>query len=195
MNPMKNPMPARKLDAQATEVVLQEWLKLEERSKNHTPPAALNPGEIWRGQTGLDAITGMMEGRTPPATMGLHMNFSIVHVSLGKVIFQGRPQNTHLNPMGTVHGGWYATILDSALGCAVHTMLPAGRGYTTSQLNLQLVRSIPLGVARVQAVGEVVHCGRQLATAQSQLRGPDGSLYAHATCTCLIFDLPESTSR
>ena len=192
---MKNPMPARQLDAQATEVVLQEWLKLEERSKNHTPPAALNPGEIWRGQTGLDAITGMMKGRTPPATMGLHMNFSIVHVSLGKVIFQGRPQNTHLNPMGTVHGGWYATILDSALGCAVHTMLPAGRGYTTSQLNLQLVRSIPLGVARVQAVGEVVHCGRQLATAQSQLRGPDGSLYAHATCTCLIFDLPESTSR
>ena len=91
--------------------------------------------------------------------------------------------------------GWYATILDSALGCAVHTMLPAGRGYTTSQLNLQLVRSIPLSVERVQAVGEVVHCGRQLATAQSQLLGPDGSLYAHATCTCLIFDLPESTSR
>jgi len=192
---MKNPMPARKLDAQATEVVLQEWLKLEERSKNHTPPAALNPGEIWRGQTGLDAITGMMEGRTPPATMGLHMNFSIVHVSRGKVIFQGRPQNTHLNPMGTVHGGWYATILDSALACAVHTMLPAGRAYTTSQLNLHLVRSIPLGVARVQAVGEVVHCGRQLATAEGQLLGPDGSLYAHATCTCLIFDLPESTTR
>jgi len=192
---MKNPMSARKLDAQATEVVLQEWLKLEEKSQIHTPPAPLNPGEIWRGQTGLDAITGMMEGRTPPATMGLHMNFSIVHVSLGQVIFQGRPQNTHLNPMGTVHGGWYATILDSALGCAVHTMLPAGRGYTTSQLNLQLVRSIPLGVARVQAVGEVVHCGRQLATAEGQLLGPDGSLYAHATCTCLIFDLPESTSR
>ena len=192
---MKNPMSARKLDAQATEVVLQEWLKLEEKSQIHTPPAPLNPGEIWRGQTGLDAITGMMEGRTPPAPMGLHMNFSIVHVSLGKVIFQGRPQNTHLNPMGTVHGGWYATILDSALGCAVHTMLPAGRGYTTSQLNLHLVRSIPLGVARVQAVGEVVHCGRQLATVEGQLLGPDGSLYAHATCTCLIFDLPESTSR
>jgi uncharacterized protein (TIGR00369 family) len=97
--------------------------------------------------------------------------------------------------MGTVHGGWYATILDSALGCAVHTMLPAGRGYTTTQLNLQLVRSIPLGVERVQAVAHVVHCGRQLATAQSQLFGPDGSLYAHATCNCLIFELPESTTR
>jgi uncharacterized protein (TIGR00369 family) len=113
----------------------------------------------------------------------------------GEVAFVGAPLFEHTNPMGTVHGGWYATILDSALGCAVHTMLPAGRGYSTSQLNLQLVRSIPLGVERVQAVGEVVHCGRQLATAQSQLRGPDGSLYAHATCNCLIFDLPESTSR
>ena len=142
-----------------------------------------------------EAITGMLEGRTPPAPIGANQNFCIVQASLGKVIFQGRPQNTHLNPMGTVHGGWYATILDSALGCAVHTMLPAGRGYTTSQLNLQLVRSIPLSVERVQAVAEVVHCGRQLATAQSQLLGPDGCLYAHATCTCLIFDLPESTPR
>jgi len=119
------------------------------------------------------------------------MNFFLVEVSEGRVIFQGRPQPAHLNPMGTVHGGWYATILDSALGCAVHTMLPLGRAYTTSQLNLQLVRSIPLGEQRVQAVGEVVHCGRQIATAQGQLRGPDGTLYAHATCTCMIFDIPE----
>jgi len=186
---------AKKLDAQAAQAVLQDWLKLEEKTRGHAPPTAQQPGEIWRGQTGLEAITGMMDGRTPPAPMGMHLNFCIVHASPGQVIFQGRPQSTHLNPMGTVHGGWYATILDSALGCAVHTVLPAGRGYTTTHLNLQLVRSIPLGVERVQAVAEVVHCGRQLATAQSQLLGPDGSLYAHATCTCLIFDLPESTPR
>ena len=192
---MNNPPQRNKLDAHAAQAVLEDWLKLEEKSKHHIQAAALQTGEIWHGQTGLDAIKGMMEGRTPPAPMGLHMNFCIVHAGLGQVIFQGRPQSTHLNPMGTVHGGWYATILDSALGCAVHTMLPAGRGYTTSQLHLQLVRSIPLGVERVQAVAEVMHCGRQLATAQSQLLGPDGSLYAHATCTCMIFDLPESTSR
>jgi len=186
---------AKKLDTQAAQAVLQDWLKLEEKTRGHAPPTAQQPGEIWRGQTGLEAITGMMDGRTPPAPMGMHLNFCIVHASPGQVIFQGRPQSTHLNPMGTVHGGWYATILDSALGCAVHTMLPAGRGYTTTHLNLQLVRSIPLGVERVQAVAEVIHCGRQLATAQSQLLGPDGSLYAHATCTCLIFDLPESTPR
>ena len=150
---MMNPLHAKKLDAQAAQAALQDWLRLEEKARGHAHLPALQAGDIWRGQTGLEAITG------------------------------------------PVHGGWYATMLDSALGCAVHTMLPAGRGYTTTQLNLQLVRSIPLGVERVQAVGEVVHCGRQLATAQSQLLGPDGSLYAHATCTCLIFDLPESTSR
>jgi uncharacterized protein (TIGR00369 family) len=192
---MKNPMQSKKIDAHAAQVVLQDWLKLEEKARSHIHPPALQPGEIWRGQTGLEAITGMLEGRAPPASMGMHLNFCIVHASAGEVIFQGRPQSTHLNPMGTVHGGWYATILDSALGCAVHTMLPAGRGYTTTQLNLQLVRSIPLGVERVQAVAHVVHCGRQLATAQSQLFGPDGSLYAHATCNCLIFELPESTTR
>jgi uncharacterized protein (TIGR00369 family) len=192
---MMNPLPAKKLDAQAAQAVLQDWLELEEKARAHTHPPALQPGEIWHGQTGLEAITGMLEGRTPPASMAMQLNFCIVHASLGQVIFQGRPQSTHLNPMGTVHGGWYATILDSALGCAVHTMLPAGRGYTTTQLNLQLVRSIPLGVERVQAVAHVVHCGRQLATAQSQLFGPDGSLYAHATCNCLIFELPESTTR
>ena len=192
---MMNPLHTKKLDAQAAQAVLQDWLKLEEKTAGRAHPPALQPGQIWRGQTGLEAISGMLEGRTPPAPMGVHMNFSIVHASLGRVIFQGRPESTHLNPMGTVHGGWYATILDSVLGCAVHTMLPAGRGYTTSQLNLQLVRSIPMSVERVQAVGEVVHCGRQLATAQSQLVGPDGSLYAHATCTCLIFDLTESTPR
>ena len=189
-SPLRN-----KLDAPAAQVVLESWLKLEQEVRRHAPPAAMQAGDIWRGQTGLEAITGMLEGRTPPAPIGANQNFCIVQASLGKVIFQGRPQNSHLNPMGTVHGGWYATILDSALGCAVHTMLPAGRGYTTSQLNLQLVRSIPLSVERVQAVAEVVHCGRQLATAQSQLLGPDGCLYAHATCTCLIFDLPESTPR
>ncbi len=184
-----------KLDALAAQAVLEDWLKLEEKSKHLQQAAALQRGGLDRGQTGLDAITGLLEGRTPPASMGIHMDFCIVRVGLGQVTFQGRPQSTHLNPMGTVHGGWYATILDSALGCAVHTMLPAGRAYTTSQLNLQLVRSIPLKVERVQAVAEVVHCGRQLATAQGQLLGPDGSLYAHATCTCLIFDLPESTPQ
>jgi uncharacterized protein (TIGR00369 family) len=92
--------------------------------------------------------------------------------------------------MGTVHGGWYATLLDSAMGCAVHTLMPPGRAYTTAEMSVKLVRAIKPTVVRVRAEGQVLHCGRQLATAQAQLVGPDGTLYAHASTTCLVFDLP-----
>jgi uncharacterized protein (TIGR00369 family) len=92
--------------------------------------------------------------------------------------------------MGGLHGGWYATLLDSALGCAVHTVMPAGRAYTTSQINIHLVRGIGPQVQRVRAEGQVVHAGRQMATAEARLVGPDGTLYAHGTTTCLVFDLP-----
>jgi uncharacterized protein (TIGR00369 family) len=91
--------------------------------------------------------------------------------------------------MGTIHGGWYATLLDSALGCAVHTMMPAGRGYTTAELGVNLVRAIGPKVTRVRAEGRVIHCGRQLATAEGRIVGPDGTLYAHATTTCLVFEM------
>ena len=101
-----------------------------------------------------------------------------------------RPGPQLLNPMGGIHGGWYATLLDSALGCAVHTMMPAGRAYTTAELSVNLVRAIPPSLPRVRAVGDVVHCGRQLATAEARLVGPDGTLYAHGTTTCLVFELP-----
>jgi uncharacterized protein (TIGR00369 family) len=94
--------------------------------------------------------------------------------------------------MGSVHGGWFATLLDSALGCAVHTLMPEGRTYTTAELSVNIVRALSPDVARVRAEGKVLHCGRQLATAEAQLVGPDGKLYAHATTTCLVFDLPSA---
>jgi uncharacterized protein (TIGR00369 family) len=105
-------------------------------------------------------------------------------------VFQGAPGPDHLNPMGGIHGGWYATLLDSALGCAVHTLMPAGRGYTTAELGVNLVKAIGSKVQRVRAEGKVLHCGRQLATAEARLVGPDGTLYAHATTTCLVFEMP-----
>jgi uncharacterized protein (TIGR00369 family) len=92
--------------------------------------------------------------------------------------------------MGAVHGGWYATLLDSALGCAVHTLMPVGRAYTTAELSVNIVKALSPKVQRVRAIGKVLHCGRQLATAEARLVGPDGALYAHATSTCLVFDLP-----
>ena len=113
----------------------------------------------------------------------------------GHAVFQGTPGVAHLNPMGTVHGGWFVTLLDLALGCAVHTRMKPGQGYTTAELSVNIVRALTPKVTRVRAEGKVIHCGRQLATAEARLIGPDGTLYAHATTTCLVFELaPQSTT-
>jgi uncharacterized protein (TIGR00369 family) len=105
-------------------------------------------------------------------------------------VFQGRPQLRHYNPLGTVHGGWIATLLDSCVGCAVHVSLPAGKGYTTAELKVNYVRAVTEKVGLVRAIGSVIHLGNRMATADGRLVGPDGTLYAHASTTCFIFDAP-----
>ena len=94
----------------------------------------------------------------------------------------------HYNPLGVVHGGWFATLLDSAMGCAVHSTMPTDKAYTTLELKVNFVRALSDAVPLVRAHGKVVHSGRQVATAEGRLTGPDGKLYAHGTTTCLIFD-------
>ncbi|MGA0569557.1 PaaI family thioesterase [Variovorax sp. VNK109] len=142
------------------------------------------------GKTGLELMHAMLRGELPYPPIAQTLDFTLVEAGDGHAIFQGTPGPAHLNPMGTVHGGWYATLLDSALGCAVHTKMPVGRGYTTAELGVNLVKAIPLKVQRVRAEGRVLHAGRQLATAEAKLYGPDGTLYAHATTTCLVFEIP-----
>lgn len=154
------------------------------------PGAGVARPEQVMGKTGLELMQAMLQGELPYAAIAKTLDFCLLEVSPGVAIFQGSPGPAHLNPMGTVHGGWYATLLDSALGCAVHTLMPAGRAYTTAELSVNVVRAIPLKVQRVRAEGKVIHCGRQLATAEARLVGPDGTLYAHATTTCLVFDIP-----
>ena len=95
----------------------------------------------------------------------------------------------HYNPLGSVHGGWYATLLDSALGCAIHTIMLAGRGYTTAELSVNIVRAVSHKIGPLCASSTVIHCGHQLATAEAHILGPDGKLYAHATTTCMVFEL------
>jgi uncharacterized protein (TIGR00369 family) len=143
------------------------------------------------GKSGLELMLAMLRGELPYPPIAQTLDFQLIEVNAGRAVFQGRPGPAHLNPMGGIHGGWYATLLDSALGCAVHTMMPPGRGYTTAELGVNLVKAIPPAkVTRVRAEGKVLHCGRQLATAEARLVGPDGTLYAHATTTCLVFEVP-----
>lgn len=177
----------------SAESTLDAWLAAETAQRARMAAGAgvgVVALERAAAMDGLALMQAMLRGEVPAAAIGRTLDFLLVEVERGRAVFQGAPGPGHLNPMGGVHGGWYATLLDSALGCAVHTMMPAGRAYTTAELSVNLVRAIPPGVQRVRAEGRLLHCGRQLATADGRLAGPDGTLYAHATTTCLVFDLP-----
>jgi uncharacterized protein (TIGR00369 family) len=171
---------------------LESWLAQEREARAQLDAGAgvgvARPDQV-AGKSGLETMLAVLSGELPFPPIAATLDFLLIEASEGRAVFQGTPSPAHLNPLGTIHGGWYATLLDSALGCAVHTMLPAGRGYTTAQLGVNLVKAIGSKVQRVRAEGKVIHCGRQLATAEARLYGPDGTLYAHATTTCLVFEL------
>jgi uncharacterized protein (TIGR00369 family) len=148
------------------------------------PYAALERG---REISGLEYMLKLIDGEFPPAPIAELMDFTLVEVADGRALFRGVPGEQHLNPIGTVHGGFAATLLDSALGCAVHTTLPAGVGYSTLELAVNLVRGITPATGPVLAEGNVVHAGRRTATAEARLTAEDGgALLAHAKTTCLI---------
>lgn len=176
-----------------THDLLAQWLD-DERRVAAVLDAGVGSGvatpEQIGGKTGLQFMQAMLRGEVPYPPIARTLDFMLVAIGNGTAVFQGTPKAEHYNPLGSVHGGWFATLLDSALGCAVHTMMPPGRAYTTAELSVNLVRAVTTDVPRVRAEGRVVHCGRQLATADARLVGPDGKLYAHATTTCLVFGMP-----
>lgn len=174
------------------ERTLERWLA-EEREVVARLDAGPGPGlarpQDIAGRSGLEVMRAMLEGTLPYAAIARTLDFTIMEVADGRAVFQGTPLERHLNPLGTVHGGWIATLLDSALGCSIHTRLPAGRGYTTAELGVNYVKAVTPRVGRVRAEGRVIHCGKQLATAEARVVGADGTLYAHATTTCLVFEM------
>lgn len=175
---------------------LSAWLAAEAAQRaRHDAGCGVGvaPRERAASMDGLALMHAMLAGELPTPPITQTLDFLLIEVAPGRAVFQGKPGPAHFNPMGGIHGGWYATLLDSALGCAVHTLMPAGRGYTTAELGINLVRAIGPKVQRVRAIGEVAHCGRQLATATARLVGPDGTLYAHGSTTCLVFDIPSQS--
>jgi uncharacterized protein (TIGR00369 family) len=149
-------------------------------------PGVARPEQV-AGKSGLQIMQAMLAGELPYPHIVETLDFALLSVGKGTAIFQGTPQLKHYNPLGSVHGGWYATLLDSALGCAVHTALDAGQGYTTAELGINIVRAASMKTGPLRAIGTVIHCGRQLATAEARIVGADGKLYAHGTTTCLVF--------
>ena len=136
--------------------------------------------------SGLEFMQRIAEGSLPPAPMASLMNFAVEEVAEDRVAFRGSPEPRHCNPMSGVHGGWYGTILDSALGCAVMTRVPRRRIYTTLEYKVNLTRAIPVGTDVVcEALCD--HAGRSTAIAHGEIRGvADGKLYATGSTTCLI---------
>lgn len=176
--------------------VIEQWIHEEQAVRARLRPAnAPRPTLRPAGLSGLEVLDAIFAGELPPPPMGETLDFVPIRMTPGEAVFQGRPHRRHYNPLGTVHGGWFATLLDSAVGCAIHTTLSAGRGYTTLELKVNLVRALTDAVPLVRAEGKVIHVGRQTGTAEGRIVGPDGKLYAHATTTCLIFDIPAAAPK
>lgn len=174
------------------DVDLEQWLAEEREVRERVARAGFglaSPTQA-RSSAGLDLLRSMLAGEVPAPPIAHTLDYMLLHVDKGHAIFQGTPAVAHLNPMGTVHGGWITTLLDSAMGCAVHTTMDPGRSYTTTDLSVRFVRALFPKVQRVRAEGRIVHAGRQIATSEARLYGSDGKLYATSTCTCLCFDLP-----
>ncbi len=165
----------------------EEWLQLEAevlaRSKG---PGGLTL-ENLRECSGLELFQKMIAGELPRPPISDTLGFFLVVAEKGHVVFQGSPQHRHYNPIGSVHGGYHATLLDSCVACAIQSTLEAGQGYTTLELKVNYVRALTDRVGPVRAEGRVIHVGKQIGTAEGKLVDADGKLYAHATTTALIF--------
>ena len=139
--------------------------------------------------TGLEFMEKIKLGELPGAPIAKTLNYDLISVSLGQVIFRGAPKFDSMNPVGSVHGGWYGTLLDSAIACAVMTKIPKGSFYTTLEYKINIVKAIPIGM-EIDAIGLVTHSGRSTGTADGKIIGTkDKILYATGSTTCLIMQL------
>lgn len=154
-----------------------------------TSIADLPTPEQILSMSGLEFMQGVLDGTVPHPPIGPTLNYHLNSVEDGRVTFRGTPQFEHTNPMGTVHGGWYGTLMDSCLACAVMTKVPKGSIYTTLEYKVNILRPIPLGT-EVEAIGWTDHVGRSTGVAKGELRGvEDGKLYATGSTTCIVMEM------
>ena len=139
--------------------------------------------------SGLEMLRRLAAGDYPAPSIAERLNFALVEVDEGRAVFKGQPSDRHLNPLGGVHGGWAAAIMDSALGCCIHTLLAKGEAYTTAEMKINYTRPITPQTGVVSCEGKVVHKGRTLAVSEARLVDGDGKLLAFGTETCAIFPL------
>lgn len=148
--------------------------------------------EELSSRTGLEFLQAIRDGELPQAPIAEVLGLRLTEVAEGRAVFVGVPSLSYYNPIGSVHGGWYGTLLDSCMACAVQSTLAKGAAYTTAEFSVNLVRPITVETGAVAAEGRVLHAGRRVATADGRLTDANGNLLAHGTTTCMIMALPKA---
>ena len=146
----------------------------------------LASAQAARGLPGLEFLRKIAAGELPQPPIAYTLDYALLEIEPGRAVFGIKPSEIHYNPIGMVHGGIACTLLDSAMGCAIHSTLPAGSGYSTLELKVNLVKAIGKDTGVLRAEGKLIHAGRTTAVAEGRLVDEAGKLYAHATTTCLI---------
>ena len=154
-----------------------------------SPVYGVLPVEKLRDMPGLELFRGMMAGELPGAPIAQIMNMWIHEAEPGRVVFAGRPEKQHYNPIGSVHGGYAGTMLDSCMSCAVQSLLPKGMGYTTLEYKVSLVRGITDQTGVVYAEGKAIQVGSRVGTAEGRITDAQGKILATGTTTCLVFPI------
>jgi uncharacterized protein (TIGR00369 family) len=150
----------------------------------------VTPTEMMASMTGIDFIRAIFDGKLPAPPIMQNIEPFDYSAEPGVVTFYSIPGFRHYNPIGSVHGGYAATLLDSAMGLAVHSMLPAGTGYTTLEFKISFIRGMTKDTGVVRSEGRTLNVGRRAATAEARITDAKGRLLAHATTTCLVFEIP-----
>lgn len=141
-----------------------------------------------QNKTGLEIMQAMAQGEIPHPSIAATIPMTCILVEKGRVVFEVKADERHLNPLGGIHGGFAATVMDSVTGCVVHTMLSAGVGYATVDLNVKMLKPVPKNMTLI-AEGLIIKVSKSLGISEGTLKDEDGKLYAHSTATCMIFSV------
>ncbi len=155
--------------------------------------AGVVPQEVAISVSGLDFLTALRDGKHPAPPYAVESDIWITEVESGRVVFEAEPSALFYNPLGTVHGGWTSGLLDSAMGCAVHSLLKRGQAYTTVDMTINFVRPVFANTGRLKCEGKIIHPGNRIATSEGRVWDRDGKLIAHGSETCLIWSVPAVT--
>lgn len=148
--------------------------------------AGVVPQEVATSVSGLEFLSALRDGKHPAPPYAIESDIWITEVEVGRVVFEAEPSALFYNPLGTVHGGWISGLLDSAMGCAVHSLLKPGQAYTTVDMTINFVRPVFASTGRLKCEGKVIHPGSRIATSEGRVWDQNGKLVAHGSETCFI---------